>query len=177
MKIAVLGSTGMLGSMLVKHLNGVETPKLDASVPINPALLKTLSDYEAMARILLKSAVLSRSSKNRRLRSEMAQSQIKIFGDKLFEYKDGNVVYEFKRPTNEESYALITNEMIDEVVNKPLEEIAFKDENNNDFLLRYDPESKEIEIGRPRPLDTQELAKEWRTTAEQIERANTGAPR
>ena len=148
---------------MVKYIQGQE---LDA-------FGETLSDYESMARILLKSAVLSRSSKNRRLRSEMAQSQIKIFGDKLFEYKDGNVVYEFKRPTNEESYALITNEMIDEVVNKPLEEIAFKDENNNDFLLRYDPESKEIEIGRPRPLDTQELAKEWRTTAEQIERANT----
>lgn len=47
MKIAVLGSTGMLGSMLVRHLNGdIEAPKFDASVPINPALFKTLSGYD-----------------------------------------------------------------------------------------------------------------------------------
>jgi len=46
MKIAVLGSTGMLGSMLVKHLNGVETPQLDASAPFNSELVKTLKDYQ-----------------------------------------------------------------------------------------------------------------------------------
>lgn len=47
MKIAVLGSTGMLGSMLVKHLNGVvETPQLDASVPFNTQLLKQLAEYQ-----------------------------------------------------------------------------------------------------------------------------------
>lgn len=47
MKIAVLGSTGMLGSMLVKHLNGdVETPVLDASAPFNSELVKTLKDYD-----------------------------------------------------------------------------------------------------------------------------------
>lgn len=47
MKIAVLGSTGMLGSMLVKHLNGdIETPKLDASIPFNTELVKTLKDYQ-----------------------------------------------------------------------------------------------------------------------------------
>lgn len=47
MKIAVLGSTGMLGSMLVRHLNGdVATPKLDASMPFNTELVKTLKDYD-----------------------------------------------------------------------------------------------------------------------------------
>lgn len=47
MKIAVLGSTGMLGSMLVKQLNGdVETPQLDAAEPFNDGLVKTLADYQ-----------------------------------------------------------------------------------------------------------------------------------
>ena len=47
MKIAVLGSTGMLGSMLVKHLNGeVGTPQFDASSPTYDELSKTASEYQ-----------------------------------------------------------------------------------------------------------------------------------
>ena len=46
MKIAVLGSTGMLGSMLARRLNGVETPYLDASAPFNSEFVKTLKDYD-----------------------------------------------------------------------------------------------------------------------------------
>lgn len=45
MKIAVLGSTGMLGSMLRCFFKDSETPRLDASEPFNTNLLKQLADY------------------------------------------------------------------------------------------------------------------------------------
>lgn len=46
MKIAVLGSTGMLGSMLRCYLNDSETIRLDASGPVNSNLSRQLADYD-----------------------------------------------------------------------------------------------------------------------------------